>query len=373
MRKQGAGARIIDLTESNPIRCQFTYPPDLLRIFLDPLNLKYDPNPRGSLEARKAVLNYYHLKGVKLDPTQVFLTASTSEAYHYLFRLLFDSGDHLLVPRPSYPLIGYLSQLNDIDVDFFDLSYESLHWKIDFDSLSGAIHSRTRGILIVHPNNPTGSYADSEDRNRLISMAKKHRLPIIADEVFFDYLYPGGQALPKSFSANARSLTFTLNGLSKVAGLPQMKLAWIVITGPKGEVQRAVDRLEVIADTYLSINTPVQNGLKKIFENRLLIQSQVMHRILSNRRFLIRQLKKIPGCVCFNAEGGWYAVLKLPQIRTDDEWAVRMLQKEGVLVHPGHFYDFTREACLILSLLPPEPLFNAGINRFVDRIEKDLR
>ncbi|MHB8481611.1 MAG: pyridoxal phosphate-dependent aminotransferase [Nitrospiria bacterium] len=367
-----SGRNIIDLTGSNPTLCQFDYPPDLLKIFLNPLNFKYDPSPGGGLQARKAVVENYHLQGVKLDPAQVFLTASTSEAYLYLFRLLFNVEDHLLIPRPGYPLIEFLSRLNDIRTDSFDLCYEDLEWKIDFDSLARGIHSETRGILMVHPNNPTGSYANAEDQNRLISMAKKYCLPVIADEVFFDYVYPRDGVPPRSFSENSKSLTFTLNGLSKMAGLPQMKLAWIVINGPKGEVREARRRLEVISDTYLSVNTPIQNALKDILNNKGFIQSQVMPRILSNRQFLIRQLKEVPGCICLNAEGGWYAVLKLPQIRRDDEWAVRLLEKEGVLVYPGHFFDFTWEACLILSLLPPEPLFKTGVERLVKRIAGDL-
>jgi hypothetical protein len=371
-RLKEEGKPVIDLTESNPTRCRFHYPSGLLHAFSTRKNLIYKPDPRGSSGAREAILAYYRRIGVFLKPEQIFLTASSSEAYHFLFRLLADHNDHILMPSPGYPLMEHLARLNDIQVDFFKLEYEGEAWKIDFDSLEKGIHSRTRAIVIIHPNNPTGSYAGVEEQNRLISLAKKHHLPIISDEVFFDYAYPGADILPRSFSFNSKSLTFTLSGLSKMACLPQMKASWLVITGPVNQVRESMRRLELIADAYLSVNTPVQNALPGILKKRNFIQRQVMERVLKNRRCLIRRLEKLKSCRLLKGEGGWYAVIRLPRIMSDEAWALRFLEKEGVLVYPGHFFDFQIESCLVLSLLPPEPLFIRGVSKIVQRISKEL-
>jgi hypothetical protein len=322
----------------------------------------------GRLEAREAIVKYYLQLGVALDPEQIILTSSTSEAYHFLFSLLLNPGDHILIPAPGYPLIDSLGRLNDIAIDSFSLDYTGTQWKIDFESLEKGIHNRTKAMIIVHPNNPTGSYVDGGDRRRLIALAKKYELSIISDEVFFDYRYSGHSSGPKSFAENRESLTFTLNGLSKMSALPQMKLSWIVVTGPKRESQEAVRRLEVISDTYLSVNTPVQNGLALFLEGRRAIQSQVMKRILQNLSFLRKKLKaRLPEGELLKSEGGWYAAIRLPRIMTDEEWAITFLKKEGVLVYPGHFFEFPMESLLILSLLPPEPLFQEGIEKILKR------
>ncbi len=371
--QQKKGKKVIDLTESNPTRCHFKYPSSWLKSLSKKENLLYEPDPRGSLEARKAIEKYYRQLGVKLDPEEIFLTSSTSEAYHFLFSLLMDPGDHLLIPAPGYPLMESLGQLNDVAIDSFDLEYTGIQWKIDFDSLARGGYERTGAILLVHPNNPTGSYIDREDQRRLIALAKKNHLPIISDEVFFDYRYSGSSARPRSFSANRETLTFTLNGLSKMVSLPQMKLSWIVATGPKREVKEAIRRLEVIADTYLSVNTPVQNGLGLFLEGRGAIQTQVMKRVLRNRLLLSKWFKeKLPGGELLKSEGGWYATIRLPGIMTDEEWAMTFLKKEGVLVYPGHFFDFPMESSLILSLLPPEPLFQEGIEKIIERVSYSL-
>jgi alanine-synthesizing transaminase len=372
-RQRKQGKKVIDLTESNPTRCHFTYPSSWLKSLSKKENLFYEPDPKGSLDAREAIAKYYRQLGVALDPEQIFLTSSSSEAYHFLFSLLLNPGDHLLLPAPGYPLIDPLGRLNDIAVDSFDLEYAGMHWKIDFDSLARGVHERTGAILLVHPNNPTGSYVDREDQRRLNALAKREHLPIISDEVFFDYLYSNSSATPKSFSARRETLTFTLNGLSKMLSLPQMKLSWIVVTGPKREVKEAIRRLEIIADTYLSVNTPVQNGLGLFLEGRRAIQSQVMKRVLQNRFFLSESFKeKLPAGEIFNSEGGWYATIRLPRIMTDEKWAMTFLKKEGVLVYPGHFFDFPMESSLIVSLLPPEPLFKEGIEKIVNRISYSL-
>ena len=373
MSRQNEGKEVIDLTDSNPTQCRFTYPSSWIKALSKNANLIYEPNPNGNLNARIRVVKYYRELGADVKPGQVFFASGTSEAYHFLFSLLMNPGDHLLVPAPGYPLMESLGILNDIAIDSYHQEFDGMRWKIDFDSLQTLIGPRTGAIMLVHPNNPTGSYIDRKDQVRLVSLAKKNRLPIIADEVFYDYLYPDMQILPRSFSTRNQTLVFTLNGLSKMACLPQLKLSWILITGPQSLVREAARRLEMIADAYLSVNTPVQNAIGLYLDGRFKIQSQVLHRILKNRAYLAKALKeRLPEGDILNSEGGWYVTIRLPSVMSDEQWAILLLKKEGVLVYPGHFFDFPTESCLVLSLLPPEPLFREGIEKIISRVSYSL-
>ncbi len=387
------GLAILDLTESNPTRCGFLFDSqEILGALADPRSLIYEPDPRGLLLARLAVASYYAERGVKLDPDQIFLTTSTSEAYSYVFRLLANPGDNILVPRPSYPLFDFLARLDDLELVPYPLIYDH-RWQMDLEALAARLgHSegatgargRTRAILVVHPNNPTGSFVRQDELEFLLSCCKKQSLPLIADEVFADYSFgpvePSGESRGGSrtaltetraggrFTTHAtvsETLTFTLSGLSKISALPQMKLAWVVVTGPADYVKTALARLEVIADTYLSVSAPVAHALPKLLEARHSLQPQILERIRSNLRWLDEQLSWASLLPRLQTEGGWYAVLKLPSICSDEDWAVKLLSQDGVLVHPGHFYDFPSDSHLVVSLLPKPDIFREGIRKIL--------
>lgn len=374
---------ILDLTESNPTRCGFEYDAaEILRSLTDPHSLAYDPDPRGLLKARQAVAEYYAERGVKVDPYQIFLTTSTSEAYSYVFRLLANPGDSILAPAPSYPLLDYLSRLNDLEVVPYPLIYAD-EWRIDLHALESRIQARTRGILVVHPNNPTGSFVRPEELEFLIRRSMDWSLAIIADEVFADYVLSAddsgqrasavpesGRAAPDRIFSHASvsdTLTFTLSGLSKISALPQMKLAWIVVNGPAELLSRALERLELVADTYLSVAAPLAHALPSLLEMRHGLQQQIMKRLRQNLAWLDRQLA--PGSFIrrLKVAGGWYAVLRLPSIHTDEDWALALLREDGVLTHPGHFFDFHADHHLVVSLLAKEEVFQRGIEKLVVR------
>ncbi|MBI1884061.1 MAG: pyridoxal phosphate-dependent aminotransferase [Chlamydiae bacterium] len=314
-----------------------------------------------------------YLRGIKcicqkLNPDQIFLTSSTSEAYSFLFRLLTNPGDNVLIPCPSYPLFDFLGNLNDIELKPYKLAYENA-WHIDFDSLSEAVTSKTRAILMVNPNNPTGSYIKEREIKKLVEFAKQNDLALISDEVFFDYDFEN-RTERMSFAQSSEVLTFTLNGLSKMAALPQMKLAWIVINGPESLVQEACQRLEVITDTYLSVNTPIQVALPEIFKHTKTIQIQIKKRLKTNLKTLQNTLQNFPTCECLKVEGGWYAILKIPKILTDEAWVLSLLEKESILIHPGHFYHFDQEGYLVLSLLPQTEIFTPAIEKILSYISE---
>jgi alanine-synthesizing transaminase len=368
------GLPILDLTESNPTQCGFQYDAhQILNALGDSRALIYEPDPRGLLSARRAVAEYYAERGVHLDPGQIFLTASTSEAYSFTFRLLADAGDNLLVPRPSYPLLDFLTRLNDLELIDYPLVYDG-YWQIDRAALLSRITPRTRALLVVHPNNPTGSFISPEETNLLIACCQEHFLALIADEVFSDYAHgstPGFQQY--SFVQEARVLTFTLSGLSKISALPQMKCAWVVVNGPEALRRQALDRMEVIADTFLSLSAPVACALPQLLEIRHQMQPQILRRINSNREYLDSQTGSYSEVCRLKTEGGWYAILRVPAIHSDEEWALRLLQEDGVLVHPGHFYDFSSEGYLVVSLLPTPEIFAEGVRRLLARIASDSR
>ncbi|MGA8216103.1 MAG: pyridoxal phosphate-dependent aminotransferase [Candidatus Sulfotelmatobacter sp.] len=361
------GAHILDLTISNPTRAGLHYDkPQLLQALASPQAMDYDPQPKGLPSARAAVANYYQTQhGIHLDPERLLLTTSTSEGYSFVFRLLCNPGDELLVPKPSYPLFEFLADLQDVKLVPYPLIYDH-GWQMDFSSLPKAVTKQTRGVVVVHPNNPTGSYVHPQEREFLNRFCREHDLALIADEVFLDYAHD--QAPQQSFAANQDVLTFTLSGVSKISALPQMKVAWIATRGPAAQVEAAQARLEVIADTYLSMNAPVQWALPALLEQRKSIQQQLLDRVLGNLTELDRQLAAQKTCQRLSVEGGWYAVLRVPVTRTDEELAVDLLRRKSVLVHPGHFYDFPSDGYLVLSLIATKDEFAAGITRLLEVI-----
>lgn len=356
---RGAAKPILDLTASNPTNCGLTPGgEEMLRPLADPRALTYVPDPRGLESARQAVCAYYAAHGFSLAPHDVLLTASTSEAYSYLFRALCNPGDEILVPAPSYPLFDFLASIEDVRVERYPLLYDH-GWQIDFHSLQQKLGARTKAILIVNPNNPTGHFVKLADISSLNDIASRHGLALIADEVFWDFRL--GAGAPPSFVSNSAAPSFTLSGLSKICGLPQMKTAWIVTQGPHDLKTEAIERLEIIADTYLSVSTPIQLALAKFLETRHAFQSQLMDRVRRNLAVLDRQLATYPACSRLQIEGGWYAVVRIPATRSDEDLAIELLRSKGVYLYPGHFYDFNPEGNLVVSLIAPEAEFAQGI------------
>ncbi len=363
---RASGQEIFDLTISNPTEAGIRPDPEVvLGALVDPDALRYDPQPRGLLEARNAVCRYYHdsHRVFDLDPERLVLTTSTSEAYSYVFRLLCNPDDEILVPKPSYPLFEFLADLCDVKLVPYPLLYDH-GWQIDFDSLYKAATLRSRAVIIVHPNNPTGSYVSVTETAALNDFCRDYNTALIVDEVFLDYAHDG-EARP-SFAANTDALTFTLSGISKISALPQMKFAWLVTSGPENIVSEAGARLEVISDTYLSLNAPVQLAAETFLDLRKQIQPILLDRLRANLVELDRQLVHHPACTRLQVEGGWYAVLRVPVFGSDEDLAIRLLRHAQVSVHPGHFYDFPGDGHLVLSLITEPEMFRTGITRLLD-------
>jgi alanine-synthesizing transaminase len=360
---RSSGVRVLDLTISNPTQAGLHYDePQILQSLASPRSMDYDPQPKGLPNARAAVAAYYQTQhGIQnLDLDRLILTTSTSEGYSFVLRLLCNPGDELLVPKPSYPLFEFLADLQDVKLVPYPLIYDH-GWQMDFPSLEKAVSKRTRAVVVVHPNNPTGSYVHSQEQESLNRFCREHELALIADEVFLDYAHD--RAPRQSFAANQDVLTFTLSGVSKISALPQMKVAWIATSGPAQQVEAAQARLEVIADTYLSMNAPIQCATPVLLDQRKNIQPQLLDRVLSNLAELDRQLAQQKTCQRLSLEGGWYAVLRVPVTQTDEELAVDLLSRKVVLVHPGHFYDFSTDGYLVLSLITQKPEFAEALQR----------
>ncbi len=367
---RAAAKPLIDLTVSNPTECGFEYDSSaILDALRNSAALAYEPNPRGLESARRAVAGYYADREETVSAEDIFLTTSTSEAYSYVFRTLCNPGDELLIPSPSYPLFDFLADIQDVSLVRYPLLYDH-GWQIDFHVLEQAITLRTRGIIVVHPNNPTGHFAKQAEIAKLNSICSAHELAIIADEVFLDFALDGSRAA--SFAANSGAPTFTLSGLSKISGLPQMKAAWLVVSGPQQWKSEALARLEVIADTYLSVNAPVQLAIPRFLEERHGFQKQVMSRVRRNLAELDRQLAAQKVVTRLKAEGGWCVVLRLPAMRSDEDLALTLLNEKGIYVHPGHFYDFSSGRFLIVSLLTPELQITRGMTEILT-LALDLR
>ena len=364
MQYRAAGKLFMDLTVSNPTECGFDYDQHaILEALQNPTSLKYIPEPRGLLSARQAVQVYYAERGVGLDVDNIFLTTSTSEAYAYAFRLLCNPGDEILIPAPSYPLFDFLADIQDVKPVRYSLVYDH-GWQIDFHSLERAITPRTRAIVVVHPNNPTGHFTKRAEVEKLSTICATRELALIVDEVFLDFCLSTEQ--PASFAANSDALTLTLSGVSKICGLPQMKAAWLVVSGPQKLKDEAKARLEVIADTFLSMNAPVQLALPTFLLQGRVFQKQLMQRVRRNLAELDRQLSLQRVCSRLMVEGGWYAILRVPATRSDEDLALALLGEKGVYVHPGHFYDLPGDGFLVLSLICREAEFSPGLTSLLE-------
>lgn len=362
-------ARIFDLTESNPTRCGFVYDDEAIREALaHPSVMDYDPQPRGRIEARQAVAKYYQERGTPIPIDRIILTSSSSEAYTFCFRLLCEPGDEVLVPKPSYPLFDFLADLTDVKLAGYPLLYDH-GWQIDFAALEKAITPRTRAILVVTPNNPTGHLLRPKERDKLARLALKHGLAVIADEVFLDFIWDQqDRPLAKTLDTRGLCLTLAISGLSKISALPQMKLGWITIRGPVGPDAGATSRLEVIADTYLSVSASTQAAARTLLEQRKLVQPQILDRVRQNLEFLDAKLSGDTPVSRLKADGGWYAVLRVPASLTDDDWAIFLLETAAVYVHPGHLFGFESEGYLVISLIVPHDDFREAVGRIVEAV-----
>ena len=355
------GKRLFDLTASNPTECGFEYDSEaILAALRNPAALRYEPNPKGLESARLAVTEYYSARAAIVSADDIVLTTSTSEAYSFVLRLLCNPGDELLIPAPSYPLFGFLADIQDVKLVRYPLVYDH-GWQIDLHSLQQAITARTRGVIVVNPNNPTGHFTKEKEMAALNEFCVARGMALIADEVFLDFAL--GDTKMVSFAGNEGALTFAMSGLSKIAGLPQMKMAWVIASGPEGLRRRALERLEVIADTYLSPNAPVQLATPAFLEQRHGFQRQLMARVRKNLAELDRQLALQKSCGRLEVEGGWYAVLRVPATGSDEELAIELLTKQDVYVHPGHFFDFSGDGYLVVSLIARQDEFAEGMKR----------
>lgn len=387
--RRALGLECFDLTLSNPTQADLSYPrAEILNALARPESLVYEPHPLGALAARAALA---HALRPGVDPDRLLLTASTSESYAWVFKLLAERGDDLLVPAPSYPLFDFLARLEEVRLVPYPLQYDA-RWHIDRAALEAAIGPRTRAILVVHPNNPTGHYVEPTEAAWLLQLAAERGLAVISDEVFLEFPWStadsgapvddvrarglgtrglAARTLPvQSLAAgNPAALTFALGGLSKCAGLPQLKLGWIEVAGPDPLAREAMRRLEVLADTYLSVNTPVQRALPILLELRGSIRAEIAERIARNLAFVRSRHGPTSSWDLLRAEAGWYACLRVPDIRTEEEWALALVETEGVLVHPGYFFDFPSGAHLVLGLLSPESDFALAFLRIERSID----
>ena len=375
------GLPIYDLTAANPTQCGFSYDLELLGSLTQAAGFRYAPDARGLREAREAVCSYYRDHCLEtgesgtqpLEAEQIVLTTSTSEAYSFLFRLLCDPGDEVLIAQPSYPLFDFLATLDDVKLVSYPLFYDH-GWHLDLHGLGMRISPRTRAIVVVHPNNPTGHFTTINDRRALEAFCKEAGLALIVDEVFLDYSFEERYA---SFMTGPHPvLTFVLSGLSKVAGLPQMKLSWIAAAGPEPELKASLERLEVVADTFLSLSTPLQLALPSWLLNRKAIQDQIQDRVrenlatldslLDSRLSLSKTMSRLA------VEGGWYVTLRAPALREADAAAIWLLAEHGVAVHPGRFFGMTGDGYFVVSLLPDSQTFTTGTKKLVELLSEGV-
>jgi len=356
-----SGKTILDLTRSNPTECGFEYDQQKIqRAFSHTEIARYQPDPRGMLRAREAVGAYYSDLQTSVVPDDLILTSGTSEGYSFLFRLLCNPGDQVLIPSPGYPLFDFLAELCDVKLVRYPLLYDH-GWQIDFAALAAVASARTRALIVVHPNNPTGHYMCERGQVQLVHFCAERGIALIADEVFLDFSLRGVRE--QTFACTNDVLTFTLSGISKVCGMPQMKLAWIAVGGPGEQKRETLSRLEVIADAYLSVGTPVALAASELLAMRAKFQAQVMARLKANLSELDAQLSRQSACNRLLCEAGWSAVLRVPAKQSDEELATALLTQQSVHVHPGHFYDFAQPGYAVVSLIVPEPEFAEGIRR----------
>ncbi len=371
-RRRASGAHLIDLTESNPTRVGLAYPPRLLEPLSATGGLRYDPQPFGLPAAREAVAADVGARGWPVEPARVVLTASTSEAYSFLFKLLCDAGDAVLVPQPSYPLFEHLTRLDLVETIPYHLEYHGA-WSVDVAALGRSITARTRAVLVVSPNNPTGSFISPAEFEAIGGLCVERGLALISDEVFADYPLDPSRPPPSVLALGAGRtgarppLFFCLGGLSKSAGLPQLKLGWMVVGGPDDEIGAALARLEMIGDTYLSVSTPVQEAAGLLIAEGRLVRQQIAERTRTNYSQLRERVTRYPACEVLPAAGGWSAVLRVPAYRAEERLVLSLVEQDGVLVHPGYFFDFPHEAFVVVSLLPEPALFAEGVFRVLER------
>jgi aspartate/methionine/tyrosine aminotransferase len=360
---RAAGTSLIDLTATNPTAVGIPYPTGVLSSLTDPLAERYVPDPQGLPAARQAVSAEFARQGARIAPDRIVLTASTSEAYALLFKLLCDAGDDVLIPQPSYPLFEWLTRLDNVTARPYRLDFHG-RWSIDRHDLEGALTPRTRAVLVVSPNNPTGARLHDDDRDWLVDLCAARDLALIADEVFADYpLADAVAAAP--IAGESRVLTFSLGGLSKSAGLPQVKLGWMGISGPDAHVAGAVERLSVIGDTYLSVSTPVQVAAAQLIAAGREVRAVIQGRLERNLGVLRSAIAGHPSIALLEPEAGWSAVLRVPAVQSEEALVLRLLRDAHVLVHPGYFFDFAHEAFVVVSLLPEPAALEEGVARLV--------
>jgi aspartate/methionine/tyrosine aminotransferase len=367
--RRAGGAPVLDLTASNPTRAGFAYAErEILSALASPEALRYEPEPRGLPAAREAVTAYYAARGETVDAHDLLLTSSTSESYSLLFKLLAEPGDEVLAPQPSYPLLELLAALESVRLVRYPLEQDAQGvWRIGRTALERALSARTRAIVVVHPNNPTGSYVKPDERAWLEALCARCGVALVADEVFLDYA--SAEAGPGSFATLGGAPAFALSGLSKLAGLPQLKLGWIALAGPEPLRREAGERLAFLADTWLSVGAPVQHAAPRLLALRGDLQRQIRARVETNERLLRRLCTSRRGFRVPAREGGWYAVLEVSPALDEEALCLRLLREHGVLVHPGFFFDFERPGVLVLSLLSPPEEFAEGLARVIESAE----
>lgn len=368
--KKSAGIPVLDLMESNPTNADFNYnEAGILKAISASESLKYLPEPKGLKSAREAVSRYYKDKNIDVNIENIFLTSGTSEAYSFIFKLLTDPGDEILIPGPGYPLFSFIAEMESVNIKNYELKYTNDgFWSVDFDSLKSGISVNTRAIMLVNPNNPTGNFIKAGEVNELFRICKEKNVAVICDEVFLDYSVEAEKKNIFSLAGINYVLTFTLSGLSKICGLPQMKLSWIVISGPQKGCKEAIEKMEIITDTYLSVGTPVQLAAGNLLVNRDFIQLQIKERILNNYKFLKTEINGNEFADLMKTEGGWYAVIKVKSVINEEKAAFELLEKKDIYIHPGYFFDFRDEGFIVVSLLTPSDIFRTGIKRILEYI-----
>jgi hypothetical protein len=367
--RKRSGEPFLDLTETNPTRAGFRFPEaEIIEALANPGALGYDPDPKGLPAAREAVARLFGERGVTVDPDDIFLTASTSEAYSWIFKLLADPGDDVMVPHPSYPLFDYLSRLESVRPVPYPLLPEG-PWSLDLPALASRCGPRARAVVSVSPNNPTGTYLKRSELGDLAPFCRERGMALIGDEVFAEYPAGPDPRRASSVLEGEGVLSLSLGGLSKLAGLPQLKLGWIALGGPESLRREARERLDLVGDTYLSVNTPVQGAAPRLLELSRGIRREISARLQANRQILLERIGPgSPGRVQ-PGEGGWSAVVQIPAVMSEEEWVLSLLERDRVLVHPGYFFDFPAPAYLVLSLLPREEDFREGLERILARVE----
>lgn len=371
-RARTSGPRLLDLTVSNPTSptAGLPYATDaILHALASASALVYEPRPLGLDHARDAVARDYATHGFDVDASRIAITSSTSEAYAILFKTFCDPGDEVLVPRPSYPLLAWLAAFEGVVLKPYPLEYAG-RWQVDLGALGRAVGERTRFVVTVNPNNPTGSYLGADELEAMLDLG----LPIVSDEVFATY--PLGPGIPADRVATVlgakRGLVFALSGLSKLAGLPQLKLGWIACGGDPARTAEAIERLETVLDAYLSVGAPVQHGLSELLRAGRTTSDAIRARTRANLAVVRDSARMAEAMSVLDVEGGWYATLRVPETRSDEEWAVGLVDEDGVYVHPGYFFDMTRGAHLVVSLLTPEDELREGMARIAARVAREL-